>query len=157
MKTEIRPGKILEHLAPEEFLKAHEGQNDMILKLLGKNATFRRAVFSIKAPGVAIVSNPDNGMAPPDGFMWQVMGVSWAAPANGAIAGNWYLNERQPINLFATQNSNSGILAIPAKTIIVHTGDYLSFQSNANVAADQVTLMVLAIEVPSAHEAQLLL
>ena len=158
MKQEIRPGKVLNFLSPEEFLEHHTDQTNSILKALGKNAVFRRVIGNGPITATAIGTNRI-AVGPEPGFMWDIRAVASFLPANAGINSGWYINDASTkLNLILAQLTNGGFnTGFGSRTHVLHSGDQLVFQCEAVPVADQGSIHVAVIEVPSAHEAQLLL
>lgn len=176
MKQKLIPNKDINFLSPEEFLAGMKDHTHTLLAALGRNARFVRRVAL--AEPVIPTGDVTKGMeaqvsfTPPDGFLWCVM-------ASGSFFSGTYKFTTNVIGV-NSQYAGVGVGAVdmastlytnPINTdlrffsknqVIVHPTDTLfAYASGVTDATGQISLPLVAvlhvIEVPTSHEAQLLL
>lgn len=150
MKTEIRNGAVIDIPTVAEIT---DPINTLLAKL-GKNARFIRPIEAGQsdANGAWSVS-----LGPNDGFLWAVLSVT-ADPGNTTGTWSLYINSVAPLSLVGNPIQGNSITYIGNKQLILKSNDTLIVQSVAAGAVNHnIGAMLQVIEVPFAHEAQLLM
>ena len=155
-KQKVTPNGFLDFLSPEEFLKYQKDSTDAILNALGKNAVLRRslAVGVVAADGSCTIQ-----FTPPDGFLWEILGLKCGGGSN-AQTFTWYLNNvNSAVNAISQSSSTAlQLTTLPARTVAIRGGENLiAYLNTGGTVGDQFSAQVYAVEVPFAHEAQLLM
>lgn len=156
MKQKLSPGMMMDFVTPEEMAQHLDSHGNSLLKALGKNAQFKRAIGSAVADAAGNVTVT---MSPPDGFLWELKFCQSSAPSASNMQFNIFINDSQPMNLFGFTTVGSVNTAFFNKCVI-HSNERIIIQStagNATVANMQINMQLWVIEVPNSHEAQLLM
>lgn len=155
MRQKIQPGMNVDFVTPEEMAIHFRDHTETLLNALGRNAIFKRVVFSgpVDSGGNIRIT-----AACPDGFIWDLRGISLAGAANGLKPIAASMNESGNfVNLLANMTIGNPITTFPSKCIIVHATELIVISGNGLVTPDNITAMLWVVEVPTSHEAQLLL
>jgi hypothetical protein len=152
MKQIVKPGGALEIPTAAEILDPI----NKVLKSLGQDARFVRVVNTFLTDGTGNI--PANGVGPEDGFLWAVM-LATTDLGNGT--GKWalWVNNVTPLNRVANTQTGSGATAFSKAQLVLKGNDKLIIANDGAAAAVNYNggLALHVIEVPFAHEAQLLL
>lgn len=151
-KQKMAAGAMLDVASTDELIDV----KNSILAALGKNATFKRVVAQAN---VALTSGNINiPVECPDGFIWTVMLVVVDA---GSATATWqaYMNTIGALNAVCNLQTGSGVLPLTKNQVVLKGNDTLIIASGtvAPPANYQAGVTLHVIEVPYAHEAQLLL
>lgn len=156
MKQKLSPGMVMDIVSPEELAQHLDSHGNTLLKALGKNAQFKRAIGSAEADANGNVTVT---MSPPDGFLWELKFIQSNISVNTNANFYVYINDIQNINLFGYNSSGSSTSSFFPKCV-VHSNEKILIQLDPAVPAlanTQISIQLWVIEVPNSHEAQLLL
>lgn len=160
MRQKVQPGIPLEVVTPEELVNHLRDNTETLLKRLGKNAIFKRVVITGQSDNNGVVTIEAEI---PDGFMWSVMAV--IVTGNSAANPNlgMYINDPTTLsNLVAniattTSEATPQVVFFSKNQVVAHSTDQLWFHRTGTTANALWLVTMHVIEVPSSHEAQLLL
>lgn len=150
MKHEIRNGAILDIPTVAEITDPINA----LLRQMGQGAHFVRPIVNTisSATGSWQVS-----IGPADGFLWSVMSVT-CDPGNTNGSWNMYVNNTSALSLVGNTILGNSVTYFGKSSLILKGTDTLIINSVAAGAINHtVGAMIQAIEVPFAHEAQLLM
>lgn len=147
----MRPGEKFQIPTIDEYI---DPVNQLLAKL-GKNARFQRGVFQVTSDAAGTFTIQEG---PNDGFMWAVLLVT-VDPGNATGTYNLYVNGTSPVSQVTNVLAGLQTVTFSKSQLVLKGNDKLIVKSGAVASAIgyPVGLAVHAIEVPIAHEAQLLL
>lgn len=159
-KQQVKPGGVLSILTPEELAQHLSDHTETLLRVLGKNAFLKRVVIQGQSDGNG---NVLIDVPIPDGFMWSVMAV--VVTGNSAANPNlsMFINDSNSLanllaNIAITSNEAAPQIVFFSKSqVVFHSADLLIFHRSGTTPNAVWTVMLHVIEVPTSHEAQLLL